>query len=252
MQNIRGGVPMKVIICDDNLQMMELYSVIIKNLALKHNIVLELVTYTSASALLFEAQEAKFNSDLIFMDIQMPIINGTEASRKLREYGYVNDIIFFTVSKEYFRDAFDVKALHYVVKGETTDEEFEKIFLRAVESQREKKQKYAAYSGGGETRNILLNSIKYYEIYRKIVTVYYECDKSFSFPQMSLEELENDLKEYGFFRIYKSIIVSLAYIDKLTYNEVVLRDGTRLPVSRNKYTELKEELKNNSDFKAYL
>ncbi|MDR2712442.1 MAG: LytTR family DNA-binding domain-containing protein [Clostridiales bacterium] len=233
---------MKVIICDDNLIEQERYLVMLKDLAAKHDIVLELATYDSAVSLLFAVEDSKFDADLIFMDINMPNMSGDEASQRLRERGYLNDIVFLTVSKGHFLRAFDVDALHYVVKGETSDLEFERIFLKAVRSLNDKKQKYAAYYGGGETRNIPLNSIRYYEIYRGIVTVYYDKDNSFQFPQMSLQELENELSEYGFFRIHKSYLVALSAIESLTYSEVTLRDGTKLPISRRKYSELRDTL----------
>lgn len=233
---------MKVIICDDNLKEQERYLAMLKRLAEKHDIALEVTTYDSAVPLLFAVEDSKFDADLIFMDINMPNISGDEASERLRERGYMNDIVFLTVSKGHFLKAFDVDALHYVVKGETSDQEFERIFLKAVRSLSSKKQKYAAYYGGGETRNIPLNSIRYYEIYRGIVTVYYDKENSFQFPQMSLQELENELSEYGFFRIHKSYLVALSAIESLTYNEVSLRDGTKLPISRRKYSELRDIL----------
>jgi len=169
-------------------------------------------------------------------------MNGDEASRLLREMGYTNDIVFLTVSKEHFRHAFDVQALHYVVKGETTEAEFEKIFLRALRAKQERAQKYVAYCGGGETRNIPLSSIRYYETHRGIVTVYYDKESSFSFPLESLQEIENDLEEHGFFRNYRSCLVALRYIESITYSGITLRDGKKLPLSRNKYAALKEVL----------
>jgi len=233
---------MKVIICDDDPKELENYSAMLKYLAAQHDVALQVITYESATPLIFDSQDAKFSADLIFMDMYMPNIKGNEAASRLREYGYTNDIVFLTSSKEFFRDAFDVEALHYVVKGETTEAEFERIFLRALKSRSEKNKKYAIYYGGGETRNIPLNSIRYYEIYRKICTVYYDKDNSFSFPQMSLEKLENELSEHGFFRTHKSYLVALTVIEKLTYDEITLRGGTKLPMSRKKYAELKDIL----------
>jgi len=238
---------MKVIICDDKPQERERYSGMLEKLSAKHDVPVELFTYDSATSLLFESQDSRFTADLVFMDINMPGLAGDEAARRLRENGYVNDIVFLTVSQKHFQEAFDVQALHYVVKGVTTEAGFEKIFIRAIQSQSEKKQKYVSYCGGGETRNIPLSIIRYYEMRRGIVTVYYDKDNSFKFPQKSLLEIENDLSGYGFFRNYKSFLVALAAIDSIKYTEITLRDGKKIPLSRHKYAELKETLKSTSE-----
>jgi len=204
---------------------------------------MELKIYDTADALLFDAQDANFFADLIYMDIHMPGTEGHKAASKLRELGYRNDIVFLTVSKTHFREAFDVRALHYVVKGETGAAEFEKIFMSSLLAQNEKKQKYVVYCGGGETRNIPLESIRYYETRRGIVTVFYDEDKSFEFPQESLQEIENDLEGYGFYRNYRSFLVAISAIESIAYNEITLRDGNKIPLSRHKYRELKELLR---------
>lgn len=236
---------MKAIICDDKTEESEYYAAKLQQIAEKSNISLELVIYNSATSLLFDAADSKFCADVIYMDIHMPNMTGDVAAKELRNMGYVNDIIFLTCSQKYFLTAFDVDALHYVVKRQTSAEDFERIFLKAVSSLQDRKQKYVAYYGGGETRNIPLNSILYYEIYRGIVTVHYDGNKEFEFPQDSLLTLENQLEQYGFFRSHKSFLVALAAIESVTYNEIQLYDGTKLPLGRKKYAELKNLLVTN-------
>jgi len=230
---------MKIITCEDNRQEQQIYTEYLHALGEKHSVRIELTVYNSANVLLSEAQKADISADLIYMDINMPGITGAEAAIKLRELGYQNDIVFLTASKEHFRGAFDVQALHYIVKGETSMAEFEKIFLRALLAKGERNQKYVVYCGGGETRNIPLDSIQYYETRRGIVTVHYDKDKSFEFPQENLQEIENDLEGYGFFRNYRSCLVALSAIESIVYNEITLHNGKKLPLSRHKYAELK-------------
>ncbi|MCL2654690.1 MAG: LytTR family DNA-binding domain-containing protein [Coriobacteriia bacterium] len=234
---------MKVIICDDDWHDREKYATLIERIAKKEGIPMELSRYDSAMNLLFDVEDSKFEADVIFMDISMPGMSGDEASRRLRNLGYLNDIVFLTVSKDYFRSAFDVKALHYVVKGETSDIEFKRIFLRSVRGREERHQEYARYVGGGENRLIKISSIRYYEIQHKIVTVHYDKNMTFQFPQLSLGTLEDELSDYGFFRIHRSYLVAISAIDKFTWKEVTLRDGSVLPFGRkHQYEELKKYL----------
>ena len=76
---------MKVIICDDSPRDRALYSGMLKRLAVRHGIDVELYTYDSAAPLLFRAEDEKFDADLIFMDVYMPGITGDKAAARLRE-----------------------------------------------------------------------------------------------------------------------------------------------------------------------
>ena len=235
----------KIVICADKNEEQQKYSKWLYALGEKHNVRIDLIVYDSAKTLLFDVQDILSLTDAIYLDVNMPGIDGGEVAAQLREQDYWNDIIFLALSKDYVFKAFDMRALHYIIKGETSLAEFEKIFLLALQSKREKNRKYVVYCAGGETRNIPLNSIWYYETRRGIVTVYYDRDKSFEFPQESLQEIENDLEGYGFFRNYRSILVALAAIESITYRNIILHNGEELPLSRHKYAELKALLEPN-------
>lgn len=234
----------KIVICEGKRNEQQKYTEWLHKLCEKHNIDLDLTVYDSAAEMLFEAKNTGFSHDLIYLDLYMQGVKGDEAAVKLREMGYINDIIFLTMSKEHFPlpRAFDVKALHYIVKDETNIKDFEKKFLLAVSSKKTNKQKHVVYYSGGETRKILLNRIWYYETYRGVITVYYDKDKMFKFSQQSLIKIEKNLKEYGFFRNYRSNLVSLSKIDSVVYNKIILCNGKELPMSRHKYTELRKLL----------
>ena len=59
--------------------------------------------------------------DIYFLDIQMEKMNGVETAKKIRELDEESVIIFITGAKEYVFEAFDVAALHYLIKP-VTDE----------------------------------------------------------------------------------------------------------------------------------
>ncbi|MCL2212478.1 MAG: LytTR family transcriptional regulator DNA-binding domain-containing protein [Oscillospiraceae bacterium] len=111
----------------------------------------------------------------------------------------------------------------------------------AVEHHKLGIEKVITHTSGGELRNFKLNSILYYETQNGKIIVYYDENKSFEFPQRNITILENDLGTYGFFRIHRSFVVALSAIVSLKYDKVVLRNGTKLPVSRAKYAALKQQ-----------
>ena len=237
-----GGCVLKIIICDDKKEEQKKYTDWINNIAKKHDIAVKVKAYDSADVMLSDSLKEIIGTGIIFMDVNMPGTTGDLAALKLRELGYENEIIFLTVSKQHFINAFDAKALHYIVKNEAKLEEFERIFLLAVSAQQQKQSKFVMYSSAGKTISIPIDKILYYEAHRGIVKVYYDNGKIFEFPQRNITVIANDLEEHGFCRTHRAIIVSLSAVESITYNRVTLRNGAELPMSRNKYAELKKSL----------
>ena len=94
-------------------------------------------------------------------------------------------------------------------------------------------------SCAGETRNIPLTDILYFEVIRRIITVHYGSE-AFEFYS-TMGKLENMLSQKGFVRIHRAFIVGHRHVASIKNNEVVMRDGTRLPVGRTYLKKLREK-----------
>lgn len=68
--------------------------------------------------------------DIIFLDIEMPEMNGLELAKRANSDGYKGEIVFFTAYKQYAMEAFSVSALGYLLKP-VMDEELRKVVERA-------------------------------------------------------------------------------------------------------------------------
>jgi len=231
---------MKVVICDDNRIEREKNVGIIKTLAQKYDIEVAIAQYSSGEQLLFEYDEPNNYIDILFLDINMLKVNGIEAAKRLREYNCTGEIVFLTHSEQHMLQAFDVKALNYIIKSDNNFERFESVFLQAVEAAGEKEKEYIRITGVGEARNIAINSIKYFEIIRKIVIVHYNREE-FEFIS-TLEKLEKLLFSKGFVRVHRSFLVSAAYVESYSYEQLKMTDGSLIPVGRKYYQGLKEKV----------
>lgn len=232
---------LRIAMCDDNLQSTEAYLRLLESIAEKNGIEISITKYSSANEILFEWEEKDRQADVLFLDIHMDEIDGMELAARLRERGYKSEIIFLTKDPGQMQKAFDVEAFHYVVKNNTTGTKFKEIFLRLVEKISQKKKEYITFSCAGENRNILVDSIRYFQVDVRVVTVYYNEGQSFEFYS-TIGKIENALCAKGFIRIYRSMLVNIAYVRSATPTEVVMMDGTKLPVGRSYWKELKEEL----------
>lgn len=232
---------MVIAICDDNEADRKNCRKHLEQVADMHNIDSEFIFYQNGEELLFHIQDAKNQPNIIYLDMRMGGLSGDEIARQLRHRGVTSEIIFFTISKEFYESAFDVKALHYVVKGETSKEKFEEIFLLAAQEVNEKQSEYIVCSGAGEFRNIEIKKIRYFQVIKRIITVHYNQSEEFSFYS-TIGKIELRLQDYGFVRIHRSYLVSLYHIRTISFKEVVMNNGEVLPVGRSCYPELKNRM----------
>jgi len=231
---------LRIVLCEDDSIQCELYTELCREVSKKNRVDIEMKVYRSGSDFLFDLEDPKFYStlDILLLDIHMPGVCGVETAREAREIGFGGVIIFITASKEHYANAFDVGAFHYITKGEHDFERFEEILLKAFKQAKNMRQEVIVLSCGGEIKQIEIQKIEYFEIFQRMLTVYYG-DEIFEFIS-TLEKLENQLAGHGFQRIHRCYLVSLSHIKKLSYTGVTMQNGVVLPVGRKYYPFLKE------------
>lgn len=223
---------MNIIICDANEEQRDLCKKRIAGIAKENNIPVDISIMSSTTELLFKMEDEYQNIDLIYLDINMQKTNGLVAANRLRDFGYMADIVFYTANDDpvYVFGAFDVLALNYILKQGAPQRKFEEVFLRAYDRAKKRDREVIILTCAGETRCIPLEDIIYFEVSKRIVTVYYG-SKAFEFYS-SLSKIEEHLYGKGFVRIHQSVLVAKKVIQKVTKNEVTLFNNTVLPIGR--------------------
>jgi two-component system, LytTR family, response regulator len=175
--------------------------------------------------------------DMIFLDIKMPQLSGTEFVRSLR---IVPKIIFTTAHKEYAHEGFELDVIDYLLKPIS----FER-FLRAVNKalpqklQEIEKQRTIEESNPSTSfiylrvdrkmNKILLNDILYIESDKDYVKVFTE--SGFIITRQTIVSVEAMLPEKQFIRIHRSYIVSLHKLKYFTA-EIVMIGNKELPIGK--------------------
>jgi two-component system LytT family response regulator len=196
---------------------------------------------------------AEKKPDLLFLDIQMPKLDGFEVLELLDAKPKV---VFVTAYDEYAVRAFEVHALDYLLKPFTA-ERFAAVVARAEEAvrggasqplgdvaaaARKKPLQRIAFKQGGTIEVLPVQRIDYVEAQDDYVHVFSRGEKHVK--QQTLTELEQILDPARFVRVHRGYIVnleSLARVEPYAKDSrvVVLKDGSRIPISRAGYERLK-------------
>lgn len=232
---------MKIVVCDDSANDRKKYSDLFIALAEKHNIIADLKIYESGDSLLYSFKESSSFADIIFFNIDISGISGIDVTKKLREMGYKNEIIFLADSKKYILQGYDVSAFNYIIKTETSDSDFEKVFLDVIRYIKDKEQKICLFNNGVLHKNIPISDIKYFYVKKKISTVHFQ-NGTFEFP-CTIDKLEREFEAYGFVSIKRDYLISIKYILNIKSDSVTLTDGKKILINKKGYKKLKKLMK---------
>jgi len=186
--------------------------------------------------------------DMIFLDIKMPQLSGTEFVRSLRN---VPKIIFTTAHKEFAHEGFELDVIDYLLKPIRFDR-----FLRAVNKAfPQKLQTVEVINSISAEENKPATSFIYLRVDRKMIKVllndiiYIESDKDyvkvftekgFIITRQTIASVEAMLSESQFIRVHRSYIVSLNKLKSFTADTVEI-GNKELPIGklyRNNFLKL--------------
>lgn len=197
----------------------------LKRYAEEYHIPTRTTVYSNAMAFLSK-YSAEF--DIIFMDIMMPMMNGMDASRMLREKDDKVMVIFVTNMQQYAIQGYEVGAFDFILKP-VHYPEFKLKFTRAVSKlmPQKKVSSILIKSESGMVR-LTPEQILYVEV-QQHHCVYHTRQGDFRQYQ-TMKNVESQLEEYGFARCNNYLLVNLAYVTKIDGMSVHV-SGTVLPIS---------------------
>ena len=226
---------MKIAICDDEDIQLELLKKMVSDWAFEKQEEIRFYTYHSAEQLLF-AWEEQLGIDVLLLDIQMSGMNGMELARKLRKKREEVPIIFITGIKDYVFEGYSVDAISYILKP-IQKEQFEQALEKAA-ARREKEEEYLFIKDAGSIEKIRVKDIIYIESIGHDSYIY--TADGIKRNQIGIHELEQRLNEKRqlFVKNHRSYLVSISKIASINKREMIMEDGTRLPIARGKWEQV--------------
>ena len=220
---------MRILICDDEVKYINELTVHVQEYMKNHFIQCNIETSSSPKDV-FKKNRVY---DLVFLDIQMPEINGLEIAHRLKQRNSKVVIFFVTAYNKYQDDAMDLQIFRF----------FEKPFdVKRLYSSLDKAMEYI---DGSYVDVFVQNNTEHIRILvDDIIYIKRDNRKNYLFTKdntyvirESIMEWNNKLPTTFFYLVHKSFLVNLHYVTKYNYTELYLNKTIRVPIASRKQAE---------------
>jgi two-component system, LytTR family, response regulator len=203
----------------------------------------------------------KYQPDLVFLDIEMPHINGFDVLRETAGYDY--NVIFTTAYDQFAIKAFKFAALDYLLKpidivelqaavekarvrkaGQPLEEKLRQLMGQWQTENRNQAQKIALPMGDA-LQLVSPQDIIRCESDSNYTHIFLQNGKKITVAK-TLKEIEETLNGLGFFRVHQSHLVNMSHIAKLVKGDggyVTMSDGNQIAISRNRKEAFLEQFR---------
>lgn len=232
---------LRIALCDDDFNFMqELHQKIMQWYQESENGGNISISEFSDSNYLARTIDSGSSFDLLFVDIEMPQMNGLELAEHIRTHLPMAMIIFLTSHSEFSMEGYKFGALRYIPKLDMAQQlpealaavqtEFAKLESRFLTVRRYSDITRVPYQEIVYVRHVLRTS--------QITTLNLGIIKD----GRGLKEIHEQLGDERFIYIDRSTFVNLDHIRQIKGSEVILRNSEHLPISRQMLTNVKSTI----------
>ncbi len=189
---------------------------------------------------LYDMVADHYHYDVIFMDIEMPSIDGISICKKIRSINQDALVIFISNKEELVFSTFEVQPFRFIRKSH-----YDSLIESLVEalcdelSKRQSSLIQIEEPGSKDIFSFDVNQIMFIEAQGKNCNI---CTKTeTSCIKIKLMELERLLENYDFLKPHRSYLVNCKYISIIKKSEIELTDHTMIPISRGNVDFIKKE-----------
>ncbi len=225
-----------IAICDDEFNICSQVENLLVEILSEKFINYNIDVYNMGKDLCEEMQRTEY--DLVFLDIELPQMNGVDIGRCIREQ-LKNErvqIVYISAKEGYAMELFEYRPMNFLVKP-LDKEKIERVIRKyLIVSEQDNhlftyKKKYDFYK-------IPISKIFYFQNRGKKIAM--QTDEGEVEFYDSIENVYQRVKGHKFLFIHKSIIVNYEYIKKFGYEQVTMIDETVFPISQSRRKAIRE------------
>lgn len=225
-----------IAICDDETDFVTHLTTLIQQYSVETGEEIKTTAYYDGMELI---ERYDTSIDLIFLDIQMRLLDGLHTAQRIRELDENVGIIFLTTLTQYGLEGYQYQAADYIIKP------IKYVRLKAELNQWLKKHRHndspsiVVVNDSGKYK-IALKSLRYVETFNRKLLLHTEQENIISYK--SMKEMEQELSQAGFVRCHTSYLVNLFYVKGVQKLEITLITGEQIPISQPKRKAFMEQL----------
>lgn len=224
----------RIAICDDNNVFLKILSKMVKDEFLKHIDDVNIENYVSGNLLLNHHVSKPF--DVVFLDIDMPKIDGFTVAQALRDLNDSCYIIFVTAHSELVYDSFNFHPLNFITKSDLPllKNRLHEVVEQIMVQIKQNKQIKISNTEFGQV-SVYIKDILYIESNKHYVIYHLAGNKEPVQVRDNISELEKQMVPYDFFRVHRKYLINLRHVFNIDkHNDLVMfKQGFSLPMSRN-------------------
>ena len=228
---------MKIAICEDQVIQINLLNEQIKKWAKEKDIDILIDNFTTAEEFLFEWSD--YNKyDIVFLDIKLSKMSGIELSNIIREKNRNIDIVFVTGFFKYALHGYRVRALQYLLKPIKENDLYYCLNSTLDRISNEDEKNSFILETPKKIIKLDYNEIYYFIMFSPYIDIHTMSEKVT--VRKNISDIEKMLPKEYFIRCHRSYIVNVKHIKSIKKDNVLLKNGVEIPISRGKYKEVND------------
>ena len=182
----------------------------------------------------------QYFSDVVFLDIDMPDLEGFEVAEKLQKSKKNALIIFVTSHEDKVYQSWKYQPFWFVRKSHIEDLDVVlPRLLSKIDAEYEKERNIFNLQGENCVVELDINSLMYIESFKHNIIIYNKDDKQQ--VRCKISEAENQLLPLNIIRVQNGVLVNCRFISKVTSRDVILTNGYSIHLSRDRINFVKGE-----------
>lgn len=225
-----------IAICDDEKDFVAHLTGLLNQYAAETGVEIKVTAYYDGMELI---EKYDTTIDLIFLDIQMRLVNGLRAAERVRQMDEKVGIIFLTTLTQYGLEGYKYQATNYIIKP-IRYARLKEEMKQWLERHRQDDSPFIVAANDAGKFKVFLKSLRFIETFNRNLLLHTDQENIICYKKM--KELETELVQHGFVRCHSGYLVNLFYVKRIEKLDIILTTGERVPISQPKRKEFMERL----------